>query len=74
MSRVDLGREGGRPANFICASALCGHVGERAGHLLLNALHRTSADAALTREFAYAFAAAQMRVTLGSYSKPGSGD
>src|SRR5215471_4667681 len=35
---------------------------ERAFHLLLNALHRTSADATLARDLAYAFAATQMRL------------
>jgi len=70
MSRVDLGREGdARPANFICASASRGRVGERAGHLLLNALHCTSADAALPRDLAYAFAATQM--SLDAFFKRG---
>src|SRR6516164_7042194 len=36
---------------FTCApSASRGHADERADHLLLDALHRTSADAALTRD------------------------
>jgi len=48
---------------IICAlSASRGHADERAFHLLLNALHRTSADAALARDLPYAFAATQMRL------------
>ena len=48
---------------FSCApSASRGHADERAFHLLLNALHRTSTDAALARDLAYAFAATQMRL------------
>src|SRR6516225_4358743 len=46
---------------FICAplaSRDC--ADERAFHLLLNALHRTSADAALTRDLAHALAEAQL--------------
>jgi hypothetical protein len=48
---------------FICArSASRGRADERAFHLPLKALHRTSADAALTRDLAYAFAATQMHL------------
>jgi hypothetical protein len=62
MNRIDLGREGGRTP-FICAvPASRSGVGESAGHFLLNALHRTSADATLPRDLAYAFAATQMRL------------
>ena len=40
----------------ICAaSASRGHADERAFHLLLNALHRAGADAALARDLAHAF-------------------
>ena len=42
---------GWRALSFICVlSASRGHVDERAFHLLLNALHRASADAALPRD------------------------
>src|SRR6516165_7100468 len=48
---------------FTCAlSASRGRADERAFHLLLNALYRASADAAFTRDLAYAFAATQMRL------------
>jgi hypothetical protein len=48
---------------FTCApSTSRGRAGERAFHLLLNALHRAGPDAALTRDLAYAFAATQMRL------------
>src|SRR6516164_1269583 len=48
---------------FTCApSASRDCADERAFHLLLNALHRTSTDAALARDLAYAFAATQMRL------------
>src|SRR6516165_4215317 len=50
---------------FTCAlSASRGRADERAFHLLLNALHRAGADAALTRDLAYAFAATQMRLDV----------
>jgi hypothetical protein len=49
-------------AAFICASASRGRVGERASQILLDALHRAGADAQLTRDLAYAFAATQMRL------------
>src|SRR5215472_8518436 len=42
---------------------------ERAFHLLLNALHRTSADAALTRDLADAFAATQLRLDALFHSR-----
>ena len=48
---------------FICArSASRGRADERATHLLPNALHGASADAALTRDLAYALAATQLRL------------
>ena len=48
---------------FTCApSASRDHADERAFHLLLNALHRASADAALTRDLAHALAGAQLRL------------
>src|SRR6516165_114027 len=48
---------------FTCAPWASGDCAdERAFHLLLNALHRTSADTALARDLAYAFAATQMRL------------
>ena len=54
---------GGKALSFICVpSASRGHADERAFHLLLDALHRTGADAALTRDLAYAFAATQMHL------------
>ena len=47
----------------ICAaSASRGHADERAFHLLLNALHRAGADAALARDLAHARAGAQVRL------------
>jgi hypothetical protein len=52
-----------RACAVICdASHLRSHAVERAFHLLLNALHGTSADAALTRDLAYAFPATQMHL------------
>src|SRR5215469_15530449 len=54
---------GWRVLSFICVpSASRGHADERAFHLLLNALHRAGADAALARDLAYAFAGAQLRL------------
>ena len=48
---------------FICApSTSRGHDGERAFHLLLNALNGASADATLTRDLAHALAGAQLRL------------
>src|SRR6516225_6057799 len=48
---------------FTCApSASRDCADERAFHLLLNALHRTSANAALARDLAHAFAGAQLRL------------
>jgi hypothetical protein len=48
---------------FTCALSVSrDRADERAFHLLLNALHRTSADATLARDLAYAFAATQMRL------------
>src|SRR6516162_1278875 len=45
---------------FICApSTSSGHVGERAFHLLLNALNGPAADAALAGNLQHAFAGAQ---------------
>jgi hypothetical protein len=52
---------GGGPFSFICApSASRDCADERAIHLLPNALHRASADAALTRDLAHALAEAQL--------------
>ena len=54
---------GWRVLSFICVpSASRGHADERAFHLLLNALHRAGADAALARDLAHAFAGAQLRL------------
>src|SRR5215469_15386538 len=54
---------GGKALSLICVpSASRGHADERAFHLLLDALHRTGANAALTRDLAYAFAGAQLRL------------
>ena len=53
---------GWRALSFICVlSASRGHAGERAFHLLLNALNGAGADAALARDLANAFAATQAR-------------
>src|SRR5215471_17347373 len=49
-------------ASTCAPSASRDRADERAFHLLLNALHRTSADAALTRDLAHAFAGAQLRL------------
>src|SRR6516165_570662 len=53
---------------FICAPSR-GGVDERAFHLLLNALYRASADAQLTRDLAYAFAATQLRLDALFHSR-----
>ena len=51
--------------NFTCAPSTSRDCAdERAFHLLLNTLHRTSADAALARDLAYAFATTQMRLDV----------
>jgi hypothetical protein len=46
---------------------------ERAFHLLLNALHRTSADGTLARDLAYALAATQVCLDAAKRSKNGEG-
>src|SRR6516225_1871271 len=49
-------------ASLRAPSASCDRADKRAIHLLPNALHRSCADAALTRHLPYAFAATQMRL------------
>jgi hypothetical protein len=50
-------------SSFTCApSASRGRDGERAFHLLLDALNGAGADAALARDLAHAFPATQLRL------------
>jgi hypothetical protein len=54
-------RRHGRSGFIYAPSTSRGHADERAFHLLLDALHRASADAAFTRDLAYTYAATQVR-------------